>query len=414
MPPVTNPANPANPERPAASAPGAGALAGLRVVDLTSVVFGSYATQILGDLGADVIKIESPHGAREAGGDIMRWAGKTPPGAAPGLGPIFMATNRNKRSALIDLATPEGRALLHDLVGTADFFVTTVRTPALEKIGADRATLMALAPGLIYLHGTGFASDGPDAGKPAYDDLIQARSGLADLLSRVDGDATPRFLPSLLGDKVSGLFLAQAALAGLAHKLRTGEGQFIEVPMLECLTSFNLLEHQFGHVFDPPVGPMGYSRITTHERRPYPTSDGFVCILPYTDAHWRRFFEVCGVEASVRDDPRFADYRTRQAHASTLHALVAALTVKQPTRHWIERLEGLQIPVARINRLEDLAADPQLAGAGFFAPLQHPHAGAYVATRPPIRFEKSPCSLRLHPPLLGEHTAELRAEASPP
>jgi crotonobetainyl-CoA:carnitine CoA-transferase CaiB-like acyl-CoA transferase len=394
--------------------PPVGALAGLRVVDLTSVVFGSYATQILGDLGADVIKIESPHGAREAGGDIMRWAGKTPPDAAPGLGPIFMATNRNKRSALIDLAAAEGRALLHKLVETADFFVTTVRAPALRKIGADSATLTALRPELIYLHGTGFASDGPDADKPAYDDLIQARCGLADLLSRVDGDSTPRFLPSLLGDKVSGLFLAQAALAGLAHKLRTGKGQFIEVPMLECLTSFNLLEHQFGHVFDPPVGTMGYSRITTHERRPYPTSDGFVCILPYTDAHWRRFFEVCGVEESVRRDPRFADYRARQGHADALHALVSSLTVTRTTQHWIDLLEQLQIPVARINRLEDLRADPQLAGAGFFEPLHHPHAGAYVATRPPIRFEKSPCTLRLHPPLLGEHTDEVRREAGLP
>ncbi|MFT3819274.1 MAG: CoA transferase [Rubrivivax sp.] len=388
-----------------------GALTGLRVVDLTSVVFGAYATQILGDLGADVIKIESPHGMRGAGGDTMRWAGRTPSDAAAGLGPIFMATNRNKRSALIDLASAEGRGMLHALVAEADLFVTTVRAPALERIGADRAALTALKPDLIYLHGTGFASDGPDAGKPVYDDLIQARCGLADLLSRMDGDATPRFLPSLLGDKVAGLFLAQAALAGLAHKLRTGEGQFIEVPMLECLTSFNLLEHQFGHVFDPPLGPMGYPRITSSERRPYPTRDGFVCILPYTDAHWRRFFEACGVESSVRDDPRFADYRTRQAHASALHALVSSLTAEQPTQYWIDLLESMEIPVARINRLEDLQADPQLVGGGFFQRLRHPQAGDYIATRPPIRFEKSPCALRLHPPLLGEHTAEVSGEA---
>ena len=387
-----------------------GPLKGVRVLDMTSVVFGAYATQILGDLGADVIKIEFPGGRRGGGGDIMRWAGHGQPGGPEDLGPIYMTINRNKRSLLIDLREERSQRAMRRLIKTCDVFAVSVRYEGLKRLGLDYDGVRATRPDVIYVHGAGYGADGPYAGEPAYDDLIQSASGLADLLPRVDGDPTPRLLPSLVADKVSGLFMAQAVCAALFHRQRTGEGQFVEVPMLECVTSFNLAEHLYGHVYDPPTGPWGYTRVANPQRKPYQTKDGYIGLLPYTDQQWDQFFEVAGWGETFGKDPRFSDYRARTAHIRELYALVEEVTRTRTTAEWLALLKPLSIPVVRTNRLDELADDPHIDAVGLFERYRHPEAGDYLSLRPPVRYSATPANTRRHPPRLGEHTAEILAE----
>jgi crotonobetainyl-CoA:carnitine CoA-transferase CaiB-like acyl-CoA transferase len=391
-----------------------GPLKGVRVLDMTSVVFGAYATQILGDLGADVIKIEFPGGRRGGGGDIMRWAGHGQPGGPEDLGPIYMTINRNKRSMLIDLREERGRRAMRRLIKTCDVFAVSVRYEGLKRLGLDYEGVKATRPDVIYVHGAGYGADGPYAGEPAYDDLIQSASGLADLLPRVDDDPTPRLLPSLVADKVSGLFMAQAVCAALFHRQRTGEGQFVEVPMLECVTSFNLAEHLYGHVYDPPTGPWGYTRVANPQRKPFPTRDGYIGLLPYTDQQWDQFFEVAGWGETFGKDSRFSDYRARTAHIRELYALVEVVTLTRTTAEWLALLKPLSIPVVRTNRLDELADDPHLEAVGLFERYRHPEAGDYLSLRPPVRYSATPANIRRHPPRLGEHTAEILAEVDEP
>ncbi|HWF00202.1 MAG TPA: CoA transferase [Caulobacteraceae bacterium] len=387
-----------------------GPLKGVRVLDMTSVVFGAYATQMLGDLGADVIKVEFPGGRRGAGGDIMRWAGHGQPGGPEDLGPIFMSINRNKRSALLDLRTPQAKSALAKLVKTSDVFATSVRYDGLKRLGLDYEAVRGLREDIVYVHGAGYGAEGPYAGEPAYDDLIQSAAGFADLSPRTDGDPTPRLIPSLIADKVSGHFMVQAVLAALFHRERTGEGQFVEVPMLECMTSFNLAEHFFGHVYDPPTGQWAYTRVANPQRKPYRTSDGYIGLLPYTDQQWDQFFEAAGWGDTFGKDPRFCDYRARVAHIRELYALVEEVTPTRTTKEWLDLLKPLQIPVVRMNRLDELMDDPHLDAVGLFERYEHPEAGGYHALRPPLAFSATPANIRRHPPRLGEHTDEVLAE----
>jgi crotonobetainyl-CoA:carnitine CoA-transferase CaiB-like acyl-CoA transferase len=387
-----------------------GPLKGVRIVDLTSVVFGAYATQMLGDLGADVIKVEFPGGRRGAGGDIMRWAGATPDGAPDDLGPIYMTINRNKRSVLLDLREDKAAKALRKLIKTADVFTTSVRYEGMKRLGIDYETVKAIKPDIVYVHGAGYGAAGPYAGEPAYDDLVQSASGLADLLSRTDGLPEPRLLPSLIADKVSGLFMTQAVLAALFHKAKTGEGQFVEVPMLECITSFNLAEHFYGHVYDPPLGQWGYPRVVNPTRKPFPTKDGYIGLLPYTDQQWDQFFEIAGWTETIAKDPRFADYRTRGQHVRELYGMVDQVTLTKTTDEWLALLKPLQIPVVKMNRMDDLMTDPHLEAVGFFERYEHPEAGPYFGIKPPITYSATPANVRRHPPRMGEHTDEILAE----
>ncbi len=389
-----------------------GPLKGVRIVDLTSVVFGAYATQILGDYGADVIKIEapSPTGGGGHGGDIMRWPGHVPEGAAPDLGPIFLTINRNKRSVLLDLAKPAGRKALMKIISTADVLTSNVRYSAMKRLGLSYEDVKAVKPDIIFVHAAGYGSDGPYAGLPAYDDLIQAGSGAADLLPYMDGDPKPRYMPTIMADKVSGLFFVSAVTSALFHRARTGEGQFVEVPMLEAVTSFVLAEHFYDHVYDPPTGQWTYGRITNPDRRPYRTKNGYIGLLPYSDKQWEQFFEIAGRPGVFRDDPRFSNYKARTQNIRELYAMIEELTETKTTEEWLDLLNPLSIPVVKMNRLEDLQDDPHLKAVDFFQRYDHPHAGPYFALRPPVRFGATPANIRRHPPRLGEQTREVLAE----
>lgn len=390
-----------------------GPLKGVKIVDLTAVVFGAYATQILGDMGADVIKVEapSPTGGGGSGGDIIRWPGHLPEGAAADLGPIFMTINRNKRSVELDLGSKAGREALLKIVADADVIASNIRYAAMKKLGLSYEDIKAVKPDIIFVHAAGYGSDGPYAGLPAYDDLIQAGSGAADLLGRMDGDPKPRYIPTIMADKVSGLFMVQAVTAALFHKERTGEGQFVEVPMLEAVTSFLLAEHFYDHVYDPPTGQWTYGRITNPDRRPYRTKDGHIGLLPYSDKQWEQFFELAGRLDDYKLDSRFNNYKARTANIRDLYAMIEETTETKTTEEWLALLQPLSIPAVKMNRLDDLQDDPHLKAVDFFARYDHPHAGPYFALKPPVRFMASPSSIRRHPPRLGEQTEEVLREA---
>ena len=343
----------------------------------------------------------------------MRWTGNVPAGAPRDLGPIFMTINRNKRSLMLDLRAPADKASLLALTAMADVFVSSVRYDGLLRLGLDYESLRAARPDLIYVHTSGYGAAGAYAGDPAYDDLVQAASGLASLYSLVDGDPAPRPLPTLIADKVSGLFVAQAVTAALLHRERTGEGQFVEVPMLECVTSFTLVEHLYGHAYCPPVDPWGYWRVLNPWRRPVPTSDGYVALLPYNDRQWHEFFAIVGWTETIGRDPRFAADAERYAHIDQLYALLDTVTIERTTDEWIAILRPLSIPVMRVNRLDDLESDPHLHSVDLFERYVHPEAGDYLQVRPPVLFGQSPANIRRHPPRLGEHNdAILRAIAA--
>ena len=387
-----------------------GPLSGIRILDLTSVVNGAYGTQILADQGADVIKLEDPGSGRGDGGDIMRWAGHAPEGAPRGLGPIFLNINRNKRSVLLDLTDPKARGKLERLIKSSDVFAASVRYAGLKRLGLAYEDVAKIKPDIVYVHAAGYGSEGPYAGEPAYDDLIQSASGLADLLPRVDGNPTPRILPTLVADKVSGLFLSQAVTAALLHKERTGEGQFVEVPMLECITSFVLVEHMYDQTYQPPTGQWGYVRVVNPNRKPFRTKDGYIGLLPYTDKQWDQFFEAAGFGETIAKDPRFSDYFTRMKHINELYGLVGEAAATKTTQEWLDLLKPLSIPVVKTNRLDDLPDDPHLKAVDFFQTYEHPQMGGYRQMKPPVKFSKTPSNIRRHPPGLGEYTDEILAE----
>ena len=387
-----------------------GALDGIRIIDLTSVVLGAYATSLLGDMGADIIKVESPSPKNGAGGDIMRWAGDTPSGERNGLGPIYMTINRNKRSVLLDLKQDSAREALLKLISTADVFAANIRYEGLKRLGLSYEDVRKVKPDIVYVIGTGYGEDGVYGGRPAYDDLIQAASGIASMASEVDGDPRPRFFPTLVADKTTGLFMANAILSALFHKERAGTGQFVEVPMMESMVSFLLTEHLYGHTYEPPTGPIGYVRVTAPDRKPYRTSDGYIAILPYSDKQWRDFFSLGGKPDLFETDIRFNTYENRTRNIRHLYAMVEDVTSLKSTEEWMTLLTNADIPCARVNRLGDLMQDPHLQSVGLFEKRTHPVEGSYWSIRHPVTYGETPASIRRDPPLLGENTQEVFRE----
>ncbi len=368
-------------------------LSGIRVVDLTSVLLGPYCTQILGDLGADVIKVEPPEG------DLLRWGGKSP--KTEGMGPIFMNVNRNKRSICLDLKQDRAKEALVKLIESADVFIHNIRAAGIKRLGFWYDDVKKVNPNIVYVHCAGYGAGGAYEGRQAYDDLVQAATGTATLLPRFDGNEAPRYLPSLVADKATGLHAAYASLAGIIHRLRTGEGQFIEVPMMESFTSFVMLEHLFGSTYEPPTGPVGYRRVLNPNRRPYRAKDGFLGIVPYSDAQWEEFFRLGG-RRDVFKDERFATFAARTKHIQELYALIEKVVATKTVAEWLDLLAEANIPAMKVTDLNDVLDDEHLSSVDFFQILEHPSEGAYRSMRHPIYFESSPASVRRDPPRLGQ------------
>src|SRR5579864_895724 len=366
----------------------AGPLAGIRVLDLTSVVAGPLATQMLGDMGADVIKIEAPEG------DAPRHTG---PARSPNMAALFMGLNRSKRSLVLDLKKP----------AAADVLAHSMRPQKMEKLGFGPKIVCGRNPRLVYAALHGYRDGGPYSGQPAYDDVIQGQSGIAALMS-VGGE--PRYAPTILADKISALAIANAISAALFAREKTGRGQFVEIPMFEQLVWFVLAEHLFGHNFVPAMGPLGYTRVTGAWRRPYKTKDGYLCMMAYTERHWRKFWTAVG-QPELGDDPRFCSIAARSHNVVALYELAGACLSAKTTDEWIALLRELEIPCARMASLDDLLTDPQLAATGFFKHASHPSEGEIMFTDLPVRFGETPASTERLQPRLGEHSFEVLREA---
>jgi formyl-CoA transferase len=325
------------------------------------------------------------------------------------MGPIYMAANRNKRSLCLDLKKPKAVEILKGLIKGADLFIHNSRPAAIERLGLGYEDLKKVNPSIIYAYSLGYARKGPYGHKPAFDDLVQGVSGAASLQSRVDGEA-PKFMPSLIADKTTGLHLCIAVLGALYHRKSTGEGQMIEVPMLETLASFWLTEHLFGETWTPGRGAMGYDRIINKYRHPFPTLDGYICALPYSDAHWVKFFEIVE-RPDLAKDPRFCDRTVRPKHFSELYQVLDALMKHRKTQDWLDELDKADIPAMPVNTLEELLEDPHLKATGFFTDREHPTEGPIKTFRSPLDFEKTPVEFRRHAPRIGEDGVDVLREA---
>ncbi|MGV3627254.1 MAG: CaiB/BaiF CoA transferase family protein, partial [Betaproteobacteria bacterium] len=314
-----------------------GPLAGLTVVDLTTVVMGPYATQILGDLGASIIKVEAP------GGDNVRHVG---PMKNRGMGHMFLHLNRNKKSIVLDLKQPAGRDALLKIAAKADVLIYNIRPQAMQRLRLGYADVAAVNPRIIYVGAYGFGQQGPYAARPAYDDLIQGMSGLPWLLQQ-SGAEEPRYIPATLADRIVGLHAVYAVTTALYHRERTGTGQAVEVPMFECMSQMILGDHFGGRTFDPPAGAAGYARVLAPQRKPFRTKDGYICVLMYNDKQWQGFFRLIGRDDLYHDDPRFNSHENRSARSAEVNAFVAGEMPKRSTGDWLSVLMAPDIPAAR-------------------------------------------------------------------
>ncbi|MEU2621440.1 CoA transferase [Streptomyces sp. NPDC007157] len=374
------------------------ALSGIRVLDLSTVVMGPYAAQILGDLGADVIKVEAPSG------DVSR---SSFPQLHPGMSALALHVNRNKRSLGLNLKMPEGREAFLKLVETADVVVTNMRPGALQRLRLEHPVLAERNPRLVYCHAQGFRSDSRFADRAAYDEVVQAASGMVYLMQRLTG--TPYYVPTILADKLCALTIVYSVLAALAHRLRTGEGQHVEVPMTDTLLTFNLLEHLVGNTFLPAAGPMGYSRTITPMHRASATSDGWACIMPYTPKNIRDFFHAAG-RPELAEDERFASTRSLAQHAAELYELIEELAGEKTTAEWEQLCVEYSIPFAPVLTAAEVTQDPYITEGGPLTVEEHPTEGPHRVIQPPVRFSASPSRVRRHCPTIGQHTTEVLTE----
>lgn len=376
-------------------------LDGIRILDMTTVMLGPYATQMLGDYGADIVKIESP------GGDSTRATG---PALEPGMAATFVGANRSKRSIVLDLKQAIAREALMVLIDTADVLVYSMRPQKMAALGLAPDVLRARNPQLVVVAVHGFAEDGPYAGRPAYDDIIQGLSGLASL-SEMQGHE-PAYLPTVICDKACALYATQAILIALVARGQHGHGSYVEMPMFEAMVNFTLVEHFYGQHFRPPLAPAGYSRMLTVWRKPYRTTDGYVCIVPYSDQHWRRFFAEAG-RSDFFEDERFQGIAARTRNIDALYAELAACVAKRSSADWLAACERLDIPASPYNRLADLERDPQLAQTAYFTTMADPVMGDIVTPAAPLKFDGIAAQPTL-PPRLGQHTLEILQQAGLP
>src|SRR5689334_5722931 len=375
-----------------------GPLAGIRVIEVAIAVLGPLAGQVLGDMGAEVIKVETPDG------DPMRQIG---PARNPGMAAYFLTVNRNKKSLVLDLKREAAREAILRLAATADVFIHNMRTGAAARLGIDYKTIAAANPRIIYASATGYRQGTRYEDRAAFDDVIQGESGLAVLNGGADG--LPRYVPMVMCDKVSGHVLAGAVAMALFARERTGKGQEIHVPMMETMAAFNLVDHFWHGVFGEPEKGLGYPRMLTPYRRPYATKDGHICLLATTDRQWQSLFAAMDC-SELGQDPRFATIAGRTANIDALYTIVAERMRRRTTEEWRIRLDRFDVPNGVVNDLAGLLADPYLNETGFFRPLAHPSEGSLVTTAVPVGFSETPGEIRLPQPRLGEHTTELLGE----
>jgi len=379
-----------------------GALSGLRILDLSSVLMGPFATQLMADMGADVIKIEPPTG------DTVRGIG---PMRNPGMGSNFLHVNRNKRSLVLNLKKADGLAAFFKLVETADVLVYNIRPQAMARLGIDYERLKAINPRIIYAGLYGYSEKGPYAGKPAYDDLIQGVAAVPSLMSKASG-GEPRYVPLTLADRTVGLMACNAILAAVVSRYQSGEGQSVEIPMFETLTQYVLGEHMSGASYDPPLGPTGYARLLVKERRPYRTLDGYLCVLIYTDRHWQKFLELIGQAELFKDDPRFANIGARSMHINDLYAMVAQAILTDTSESWMARLNEADIPCMLMHDVDSLLKDSHLWTVGMLQYVEHPSEGRMLEIGVPFSFSGSPgLSVQKPAPQLGQHSEQVLSEA---
>lgn len=376
-----------------------GPLSGIRVIDITTVVLGPFCSQTLGDMGADVIKVETTQG------DSTRAIG---PSRTPGMGSYFANLNRNKRSLALDLKKPAAREAILRLVETADVFVHNMRIGAAQRLGLDYATLSARNPKLIYACASGFRKGSSMQEFPAYDDLIQGVSGTASLNAGPDG--APRYFPTVMVDKLTGAQLASAIGMALFHRERTGQGQEIHLPMMETILSFMLVEHLWHGTMGEPEKGLGYPRMLTPHRRPYPTKDGYISVIAHSNEQWGKLFEAMGTPELI-EDPRFNSVSARSKNIDAAYATLTEGMKQRTTEEWLAELRPADIPCGKANNLADLFTDPYLTETGYFEPHEHPTEGPVVIPAIPARFSGSPPNIHRPWPTLGQHSREILTEA---
>ena len=376
-------------------------LAGIRVIDLSTMLMAPYATQILGDMGADVVKIEPPLG------DPIRGIG---PLRHPGMGAIFMNANRSKRSVALDLKRADGLAVLRRLLATADVLVYNLRPQAMARLGLGYEAIAAINPRIIVAGLFGFGQEGPYAGRPAFDDLIQGGVGVPWLSHLADG-RDPAYAPTAIADRGVALWAVGQINAALVHQLRTGRGQRIDIPMFEVMASLVLADHLGGHAFEPPIGPLGYARMLNPDRRPCRTQDGYLCVMIYTDRHWQAWLSMTGRPDVFADDPRYRDMTSRTRHIAALYADVAEQLRTRTTAEWMAGFEQADIPAMPLHTLESLLVDPHLAAVGFFSTEDHPSEGPVRSMAYPGCWSATPPRSTRPVPRLGEQGDEVLGEA---
>jgi crotonobetainyl-CoA:carnitine CoA-transferase CaiB-like acyl-CoA transferase len=376
-------------------------LAGVRIADMSTVVFGPYCTQILADLGADVIKVEPEEG------DSIRNVG-TPP-KTPLMGPVYLRLNRGKRSVSWDMKSEKGKRAVRRLLETSDVFIHNIRPDAIDRLGLGYEAVRNVRPDIVYVHCTGFGLGGPYAGLQAYDDVIQAASGAVSLLPRVDGNPRPRYLPMLFADKVSGLHAAYATMAALIARNRDGEGQHVEVPMFESITSFNMVEHLCDATFQPATGRWGYARQLDPVRQPMKTKDGYISIAPYVDDRWVRFFQAAG-HPEVLLEERFIDKPTRRKNMTQMYEVAETILPEKTTAEWLKILKEVHVPAMKASEIGDVLDDPHLNAGGFFKKREHPTEGSYIEVRQPVRFAGVDYPDARHASAIGGDTDEVNRE----
>lgn len=377
-----------------------GALSGIRILDLTAVIAGPLGMRTLADYGADVIKVEGPTG------DAVRASAPT---RNPQMGPLFLNLNRNKRAIALDLKAPEAADVMRRLIAGADVLAHNMRPDALKRAGLDYDACRAINPKLIHAGIIGFGRGGRYRDRPAYDDLVQAMSGLASLFERV-GDGPPRYVPMNVVDRLTGITAVHAILAALFHRERTGQGQAVEIPMFENLIEFHLGDHMAGNLYDPPTGPMGNVRALSPNRRPYQTKDGMISMLIGIEKHWTAFLEIAGLTAVHGRDPRFATQAARAQNIEAMLAFTAEVLKTRTTAEWLKLLDEADIPCGPVQTLEELRDDPHLLDVGFFAHYDHPSEGGMTIPRPAVWMSETPPTIETLAPRLGAHTREILGE----